>query len=63
MSKRIRLYCTATPQINEAVEALLWQGLHGRTRSEVVERLLAQAVELNIIRGHLKHEQLSERKS
>jgi hypothetical protein len=60
MTKRIRLYCTGSPQMSEAVELLLWQGLHGSTRSEVIERLICQAVELNIVRGHLKHEQLSE---
>ena len=63
MTKRVRLYCSTSPQVSEAVERLLWQGLHGSTRSEVVERLICQAVELNIVRGHLKHDQLSEPKS
>jgi hypothetical protein len=61
-SPKIRIYCTATVQINEAIEALLWQGLSGSTRSEVIERLICQAVELQIIRGHLTHAQLSEPK-
>ena len=58
--RKIRIYCTASPQVAEAVQVLLWAGLHGSTRSEVIERLICQAVELNIVRGHLKHEQLSE---
>jgi len=60
MSSRIKLSASVSPQIGEAVECLLWQGLHGSTRSEVVRRLLEQAVELQIVRGHLRHDQLSE---
>jgi hypothetical protein len=62
VSRRVRLYCTTSPQVAEAVQALLWAGLHGSTRSEVVERLICRAVELNIIRGHLTHAQLNEPK-
>jgi hypothetical protein len=60
MNKKIRVYCTVTPQVAEAIQACLWQGLHGSTKSEVIERLLCQAVELQIVRGHLKHEDLNE---
>lgn len=62
MSKSVRISSTVTPQVDEAINALLWQGLHGATRSQVVARLLCQAVELNIVRGHLSHEQLNEPK-
>lgn len=62
MSKSVRISSTVTPQVGEAIECLLWQGLHGSTRSEVIARLVCQAVELNIVRGHLRHDQLTEPK-
>jgi hypothetical protein len=62
MSKLAKLSCAVSPQVAEAVECLLWQGLHGSTRSEVVRRLIEQAVELQIVRGHLRHDQLNEDK-
>lgn len=62
MATGVKVSATVSPQIGEAIDVLLWQGLHGSTRAEVVKRLLAQAVELQIVRGHLKHEQLSEPK-
>lgn len=64
MNKRVRLQCTTTPQIAEAVERLLWNGTHGKTRSEVVERLLCEAVRVKIDKGELKatdiHEHIPE---
>lgn len=42
--KRVRLYCTTSPEVGEAVEALLWSGLWGRNRAEVVERLVCRAI-------------------
>lgn len=62
MSKSVKVSCSVSPQVGEAVECLLWQGLHGSTRSGVVRRLLEQAVELQIVRGHLRHDQLTEPK-
>lgn len=43
--KRPRLSCTTSPQVAEALDALLWTGLWGRTRAEVVERLLCHAIQ------------------
>jgi hypothetical protein len=63
MSKRVRLQCTTSPQVGEAVTALQWAGLHGSTRAEVVERLVCAAIEDLIDRGFLDPEQLSESKT
>jgi len=60
MDKRVRLQCTATLQISEAIEKLLWGGLHGKTRSEVVERLLCEAVLAKIDNGELKVDDIRE---
>lgn len=40
MPSRARLSCTTSPQVREAVEALLWTGLYGANRAGVVERLI-----------------------
>ena len=58
---RPRLSFTTSPQVSEAIEALLWQGLHGRTRAEVVERLVCRALDELLEVGRLKLEQLQER--
>lgn len=57
---RVRLYCTATPQMGEAVEKLLWTGLFGLNRSQVVERLLSEAIGRHLADGVLKLEDLRE---
>ena len=44
MVKSVRLSCTSTPQVREAIDSLLWSGLWGRTRAEVVERLVCHAL-------------------
>ena len=46
MSKRIRLSCATSAQVGECIEALLWSGLWGRTKAEVIERLLCKAIPL-----------------
>lgn len=42
--KSKRLSCTTTAPIAEAVEHLLFTGFWGRTRAEVVERLVSHAL-------------------
>lgn len=42
--KRPRLSFTTSPQVSEAIDALLWTGLWGATRSAVVERLVCHAI-------------------
>ena len=42
--KSVRLFCTTSPQVGEAVEHLLWSGLWGGSRSAVIERLLCHAI-------------------
>jgi len=59
-STRVRLSCTTSPQVGEAVEALLWSGLYGRTRAEVVERLLCDAVAEKIRAGVVRADDLQE---
>lgn len=51
MAKRIRLSCTTSPQISEAIEQLLWSGLYGSSRAQVVERLICDAVGQKISTG------------
>lgn len=60
MAKSVKVSTIVSAPVGEAIECLLWQGLHGSTRSEVVRRLIEQAVELQIVRGHLRHDQLTE---
>lgn len=52
MSKRksVRLSCTSTPQVSDAVDILLWSGMWGNSRSAVVERLLCHAI-LDVLDG------------
>jgi hypothetical protein len=58
--KRVRLSCTTSAQVSEAIEALLWQGIHGRTRAEVVERLICQALCQKVRQGLIRLEDLQE---
>lgn len=63
MSKsRVRLSCTVPLQIGEAVELLLWGGLHGGNRAEVVSRLISNAVVQLIRDGYIKASELQELK-
>lgn len=63
MSKgRVRLSCTVPLQIGEAVELLLWGGLHGNNRAEVVSRLVSNAVVQLIRDGYIKASELQEYK-
>lgn len=59
---RIRLACTATAQMGEAIELLLWGGLHGRTRADVVERLLSQAICTLVHDGYIDIREIQEPK-
>lgn len=54
------LSCTVTPQIAEAIERLLWGGLHGNTRAEVARRLVSDAILRVIKEGYLKMEDITE---
>ena len=52
--RRVRLSCTTSTQIGEAVEQLLWSGLYGNNRAAVVERLISDAVMAHVKDGLLK---------
>jgi hypothetical protein len=58
MANRVRLSCTTSPQISEAIEQLLWSGLYGNSRAQVVERLIADAVVAKIRERVIKVEDL-----
>jgi len=60
VSKRVRLSCTVTAQIGEAVERLLWSGLHGNNRAEVVNRLVSDSVVRLIRDGYITVEEIQE---
>lgn len=55
---RVRLSCTTSAPIGEAIEQLLWSGLYGRTRAAVVERLICEAIETKARAGLVKLEDL-----
>lgn len=57
---RKHLACTVTPQVYEGVTALLWQGLHGNTRAEVVQRLIADAILEKIRVGFIRMEDIQD---
>lgn len=59
---RVRLSCTATAQIGEAIEVLLWGGLHGNNRSEVVQRLISDAICRLAHEGYIDIRELQEPK-
>lgn len=58
--KRRRVAVSLTPQAFEALQVLLWQGLHGPTMAEVAERLLCEGIQQAIQRGLLKGSDLQE---
>jgi hypothetical protein len=57
---RVRLSCTTTPQVGEAVEQLLWSGLYGNNRAEVISRLIGDGISRAIAAGLVDPKTLRE---
>lgn len=47
----VRVAAAVTPQISEAIDKLLWSGLYGTTRADVVSRLLSEGIVRCLVDG------------
>jgi hypothetical protein len=52
--KRKRMSFSASEEVVEAIESLLWTGLNGRNRADVIERLICEAIRERVSSGSLK---------
>lgn len=59
-ASRVKITVKISPQVSQALDALLWAGLHGDSREAVVERLICDRIMTLLRKGTLRREDIWE---
>lgn len=59
-ASRVKITVKLSAPVSQALDALLWSGLYGETREEVVERLVCERVMTLLRKGTLRREDIWE---